>query len=51
MGTPAGQLASSVRYSRDAIEGKQRRGQWQPAPDERVVRLMKTLATQPATEN
>jgi hypothetical protein len=43
--TPAGRLASSVRYSKDAIEGKKRRGQWQPAPDERVVRLMKSLAT------
>lgn len=49
--TPTGRLASSVRYSRDAIQGKQRRGQWQPAPEERVEHLLKALATQPAGES
>lgn len=41
--TPAGRLASSVRYSRDAIAAKQRRGQWRPAPEERVAALRASL--------
>jgi len=41
--TPAGRLASSARYSRDAVAGKQRRGQWRPAPVERVAGLRATL--------
>ena len=49
--TPAGRLASSVRYSREAIEGKKRRGQWQEAPEERVVRLLATLATVDAEDS
>ncbi len=49
--TPAGRLASSVRYSRDAIAGKQRRGQWRPAPAARVAGLRAMLTAGAAAEH
>ena len=49
--TPAGRLASSVRYSRDAIAGKQRRGQWRPAPAARVAGLRAMLTPGAAAEH
>ncbi len=42
--TPEGRLVSSVRYSRDAIERKRKKGLWRPAPHEEADALLRRLA-------